>query len=45
MLDGRISPNKLKLIEAWLTIHFDDLTANWRLMMNGNEVFRIDPLR
>ena len=45
VLDGYLNPGKLKLVEAWLTIHFDDLTANWRLMMNGNEVFRIDPLR
>ena len=45
VLDGRMNPNKLKLVEAWLCIHLDDLTANWRLMMNGNEVFRIDPLR
>ena len=45
VLDGYLNQSKLKLVQAWLTIHLDDLTANWRLMMNGNEVFRIDPLR
>ena len=45
VLDGHMRPEKLVLVQAWLTIHADDLNANWRLMMNGNEVFRIDPLR
>ncbi len=45
VLDGHMRPDKLVLVQAWLTIHLDDLNANWRLMMNGNEVFRIDPLR
>ena len=45
VLDGYMSPNRLILVQAWRTIHFDDLTANWRLMLNGNEVFRIEPLR
>ena len=45
VLDGHMSLEKQILVKAWLTIHADDLNANWRLMMNGNEVFRIDPLR
>ncbi|MBQ3760427.1 MAG: DUF4160 domain-containing protein [Clostridia bacterium] len=45
VLDGYLNPGKLALVRAWLVIHQDDLTANWRLMLNGNEVFRIDPLR
>ena len=44
-LDGSMSPKKQILVQAWLAIHRDDLMANWHLMMNGNEVFRIDPLR
>ncbi len=45
VLDGYLRPEKLKLIEAWLCIHEDDLLANWKVMLNGNEVFRIEPLR
>ena len=45
VLDGHLSPAKLKLVLAWLTIHEDDLNANWRVMTNGDEVFRIEPLR
>lgn len=45
VLDGRLSPGKLRLVLAWLTIHEDDLNANWRVMINGDDVFRIEPLR
>ena len=44
-LDGHMNSRKQVLVQAWLAIHFDDLMANWHLMMDGNEVFRIDPLR
>ena len=44
-LDGSMRAQKQILVQAWLAIHLDDLMANWHLMMNGNEVFRIDPLR
>lgn len=45
VLDGRLRPEKLKLVEAWLCIHEDDLMANWNVMIAGNELFRIEPLR
>ena len=45
VLDGRLNQAKLRLVLAWLTIHYDDLQANWRVMTNGDEVFRIEPLR
>ncbi len=45
VLDGFLRLNKLKLVQAWLCIHEDDLAANWRVMASENEVFRIDPLR
>ena len=45
VLDGHLSQGKLRLVLAWLTIHYDDLQANWRVMTNGDEVFRIEPLR
>ncbi len=45
ILDGFLRPSKLKLVQAWLCIHEDDLAANWRVMTSENEVFRIEPLR
>lgn len=45
VLDGRLQPGKIQLVRAWLVIHEDDLAANWKLMLGGSEVFRIDPLR
>ena len=45
LIAGKIKRNKQKLIEAWIEIHQEDLMANWELAVNGNEVFKIDPLR
>ncbi|MDT3700852.1 MAG: DUF4160 domain-containing protein [Thermincola sp.] len=45
ILEGSIPANKLKLLEAWMVIHYDDLEANWKLLSNGEQFFRIDPLR
>ena len=35
----------MKLVTAWIEIHRDELMANWDLAVNGNEVFKIDPLK
>ncbi len=45
ILEGSIPKNKLKLVEAWILIHEEDLKANWNLLSNGQQIFRIDPLR
>jgi len=45
ILEGSIPKNKLKLLEAWMVIHYDDLEANWKLLSNGEQFFRIDPLK
>ncbi|MCD8154645.1 MAG: DUF4160 domain-containing protein [Clostridiales bacterium] len=45
ILEGRIPNNKLKLLEAWIEIHNDELEANWKLLSNGEQFFRIDPLK
>ncbi|MBR4429514.1 MAG: DUF4160 domain-containing protein [Clostridia bacterium] len=45
VLDGHMHASKSVLVQAWLTIHQDDLNANWHVMMDGNAVFRIEPLR
>lgn len=45
ILEGSFPKNKLKLLEAWMEIRRDDLEANWKLLSNGEQFFRIDPLK
>ena len=45
ILEGEIPKNKMKLLEAWMEIHRDELLANWELLSAGDGYFRIDPLR
>jgi hypothetical protein len=45
ILEGSIPRNKLKLVEAWIEIHRDDLEANWKLLSNGEQYFKIEPLK
>jgi len=44
VLSGELPGNKLRLVDAWIEIHRDELLANWLLAVRGEEVFRIDPL-
>jgi hypothetical protein len=45
VLSGELPPKKLKLVLAWIEIHSEDLQANWKLLSEGKEFFKIDPLR
>ncbi len=45
IIEGEIKTSKRKLIEAWIEIHQDELMADWELAINGEEVFKIDPLK
>jgi hypothetical protein len=45
ILEGAIPTNKMKLLEAWMEIHKEDLEANWKLLSSGEQYFRIDPLK
>jgi len=42
--EGQIPPRCLRLVQAWVEIHKDDLYANWELCRNGEEPFKIMPL-
>ena len=44
ILEGKLPPNKLKLVLAWAEIHKEDLEANWKLLSEGRESFKINPL-
>jgi hypothetical protein len=45
LLDGKLPSKKLKMVQAWIAIHEEELMADWRLAIEGKELFRIDPLR
>ena len=45
ILGGGIPPSKMKLVQAWIEIHRENLMADWKLAIAGEPVFKIDPLR
>jgi hypothetical protein len=45
VLEGTLPPGKLKIVQAWMEIHQDDLIADWKLASTGENVFKIDPLK
>jgi shikimate kinase len=45
ILEGSLKPNKMKLVQAWVEIHKDELMADWELASKGEAVFKIDPLK
>jgi len=45
LLEGKLPKQKMKLVEAWIEIHQEELIADWQLAVNGESVFKIDPLR
>ena len=45
VLDGNLPPKQLKMVQAWIEIHKEELFVDWDLAVNGNEPFRIAPLQ
>lgn len=45
IIEGSLRSAKMKLVQAWIEIHREELTANWQLAVNGQAVFKIEPLR
>lgn len=45
ILEGGIPGSKMKLLQAWIELHKDELVANWHLAVSGEQPYKIDPLR
>jgi len=45
ILEGSIPTNRLKLVQAWIEIHRDELMADWELAASGQQPYKIEPLR
>ena len=45
LTEGDLPRRQIRLIEAWAELHKDELLADWELAQNGENPFRIDPLK
>jgi len=45
VLAGSLPASKMKLVQAWIEIHREDLLVDWKLAISGEPVFKIDPLK
>jgi hypothetical protein len=44
VLEGNLPQNKMKLVQAWLEIHQEEIMANWTLAVRGLPIQKIKPL-
>ncbi len=45
VLAGSLPTKQLRMVQVWVDLHREELQANWDLMTQGVEPFRIEPLR
>ena len=45
ILEGSIPNSKMKLLQAWIELHKDELIANWQLAVSGQLPYKIEPLK
>ncbi len=45
ILEGGIPNSRMKIVNAWIEIHKDELLADWKLAVEGQQIFKIDPLK
>lgn len=45
VLEGELPKGKMKLLLAWMEIHYEELEANCKLLCDGEPVFKIEPLK
>lgn len=45
LLTGKSPKSQTRLALAWIEIRREELNANWKLAVSGEEVLRIDPFK
>jgi hypothetical protein len=45
IIEGSLPVRQTKLVLAWAELHQEELMADWRLVMSGEEPFKIQPLQ
>ena len=44
ILAGELHKKQLRLVQAWIELHRDELNADWEITMNGENPYKIEPL-
>jgi len=44
VLAGELPRKQLRLVQAWIELHRDELQANWSLTVAGETPYKINPL-
>lgn len=44
VLAGELPRKQLRLVQAWMELHRDELFANWTLAAEGEQLYKIKPL-
>lgn len=44
VLAGELPRKQLRLVQAWIELHRDELMADWDLAAGGENPYKIDPL-
>lgn len=44
IISGELPRKQLRLVQAWIELHRDELLADWELVVNGEIPYKIDPL-
>ena len=44
ILAGALPRKQLRLVQAWIELHRDELAADWDLAASGENLYKIDPL-
>ena len=45
IIEGNLPRRQQKLVLAWAELHQEELMADWNLVMNGENPFKIQPLQ
>ncbi len=44
ILAGELPRKQLRLVQAWIELHRDELSANWEIAISGENPYKISPL-
>ena len=45
IMEGSMKKPQIRLVQAWITLHADELMANWDLAVDGKNIYQIEPLK
>ena len=45
VISGTVPHKKKLLLEAWLSLHEDEMLANWTLLRRDEQLYPVNPLR